>query len=141
MSTRATKKINENKLVKILNLLDSPMEGEVLAAAKSAVRYLRSYGASWNEVINKSPPAQAFSKALHAPEFIRLRDPVIVKRTRQARLIAVKLTNGLTESFWFPCSTLREMGGKIYVARWIVQRKEKELLESGISRHIQVDVH
>jgi hypothetical protein len=141
MSIRATKKINENKLIKILNLLDSPMEGEVLAAAKSAARYLRSHGASWNELIHEPSSSPAFSKGLRAPEFIGLRDPVIVKSTCRARLIAVKLTNGSTENLWFPCSTLREIGGKIFVARWIVQRKEKELSERGILRNIHLDVH
>jgi hypothetical protein len=141
MSIRATKKINENKLIKILNLLDSPMEGEVLAAAKSAARYVRSHGASWNELIQEPSSPPALSKGLRASEFIGLRNPVIVKRTPQARLIAVKLTNGLTENLWFPCSTLREKAGKIYVARWIVQRKEKELSERGISLRLQVDVH
>jgi hypothetical protein len=139
MPVRVIKKINENKLIKILNLLDSPMEGEVLAAAKSAARYLKSHGASWNEVIHEPPPAYAGKS--QTPEFIGLRDPVILKRTRQARLIAVKLTNGMTENLWFPCSTLRERDGKIYVARWIVQRKEKELSEGGVSQHLQMDVH
>lgn len=115
------------------------MEGEVLAAAKSAARYLKSHGASWDEVIHEPPPP--YTRNRQAPEFVGLKDPVILKRTRQARLIAVKLTNGLTENLWFPCSTLREMNGKIYVARWIVQQKEKELSEGGVSRHLQGDVH
>jgi len=139
MAVRAIKKINENKLIKILNLLDSPVEGEVLAAAKSAARYLKSHGASWNEVIHEPPPP--YSKRRHNPELIGLKDPVILRRTNRARLVAVKLTNGGTENLWFPCSTLRETGGKIYVARWIVQHKEKELLKCGISQHIQVDVN
>jgi len=139
MPGRTIKKINENKLIKILNLLDSPMEGEVLAAAKSAAHYLKSHGASWKEVIHEPPPP--YPGRRQEPEFIGLRDSVILKRTHRARLVAVKLTNGWTENLWFPCSTFRESGGKIYVARWIVRRKEKELLKCGISQHIQVDVN
>ena len=115
------------------------MEGEVLAAAKSAAHYLKTHGASWNEVIREPPPP--YSRERPAREFIGLRGSVVLKRTHRARLVAVKLTNGWTENLWFPCSTLREVGGRIYVAQWIVQRKEKELLKCGISQHIQVDIN
>ena len=64
---------------------------------------------------------------------------VILKRTQRARLLAVKLTNGLTENLWFPCSTLREIGGNIFAARWIIEKKEKELIEGRISSHIDVE--
>ncbi len=137
MPIRASNKINENRLIKILNLLDSPMDGEVLAAAKSAARYLKSHGTTWDELIPGPPPS--YPQESRAPEFIGLRGPVILRRTQRARLIAVKLIDGQTENLWFPCSTLREMGGKIFVARWIVQQKEKELLKRGILRRIRID--
>jgi hypothetical protein len=137
MPTRANKKFNEDKLIKILNLLDSPMDGEVLAAAKSAARYLKTHGESWNELIQKSEPPPFEPR--QGPKFIGLRNAVILKRTQRARLIAVKLTNGLTENLWFPCSTLREIGGNIFAARWIIEKKEKELIEGRISSHIDVE--
>ena len=137
MSTQSNRKFNENKLIKILNLLDSPMDGEVLAAAKSAARYLKTHGESWNEVIQKSEPPPFEPR--QGPKFIGLRNAMILKRTQRARLLAVKLTNGLTENFWFPCSTLREIGGNIFAARWIIEKKEKELLEGRNSSHIDVE--
>jgi hypothetical protein len=137
MPTRANKKFNEDKLIKILNLLDSPMDGEVLAAAKSAARYLKTHGESWNELIQKSEPPPFEPR--RGPKFIGLRNAVILKRTQRARLLAVKLTNGLTENLWFPCSTLREIGGNIFAARWIIEKKEKELIEGRISSHIDVE--
>ena len=82
------------------------MEGKVLAAAKSAARYLKSHGASWNEVVHEPSPPHPSER--QAPGFIGLRDSVILKPTSRARLVAVKLTNGLSENLWFPCSTLRE---------------------------------
>jgi hypothetical protein len=115
------------------------MEGEVLAAARSAARYLKSRGASWDEVIHEpSPPV---FRGPQEPAFIGLQDAVILKRTQRARLITVKLTQGRATDLWFPCSTLRERDGKIYVARWIIKQKEKELLKGGIPQRIQVDVH
>jgi hypothetical protein len=137
MPIRANKKFNENKLIKILNLLDSPMDGEVLAAAKSAARYLKNHGESWNEVIQKSQPPPFGPR--QGARFMCLRDAVILKRTQRARLLAVRLTNGLTENFWFPCSTLREIGGNIFAARWIIEQKEKELLEGKNFSHIDVE--
>jgi hypothetical protein len=137
MPTQSNRKFNENKLIKILNLLDSPMDGEVLAAAKSAARYLKTHGESWNEVIQKSPPPPI--EPCQGSRFMRLRDAVILKRTQRARLLAVKLTNGLTENFWFPCSTLKETGDKVYAARWIIERKENELIEGKNPSHIQVE--
>ncbi len=136
MSIRASKKINQNKLVKILNLLESPMDGEVLAAAKSAIRYLKTHGSSWQEVIH---PADDFTTGNpNAKEFIELKDSEVLKRTEKARLILVKLTNGYSEKIWFPCSTLREKDGKIYASRWILLQKEKKLSEEGTLQHIQV---
>ncbi len=137
MRTQSNKKFNENKLIKILNLLDSPMDGEVLAAAKSAARYLKTHGESWNEVIQKSQPPPLEPR--QDPGFMRLRDAVILKRTQRARLLAVRLTNGLIENLWFPCSTLREVGNAIYAAQWIVERKENELLAENNSSHIRVE--
>jgi len=136
MSLRANKKINENKLVKILNLLGSPMDGEVLAAAKSAITYLKNHGSSWQEVIHEGQSEPTVESKTR--EFVGLKDPVILKRTPKAQLLSVKLTNGFTENIWFPCSTLHEADGKIYAARWILQQKEKKLFEEGILEHIQV---
>ena len=116
MPGRAIKKINENNLIKILNLLDSPIEGEFLAAAKSVARYLKSHGASWNEVVHKASPP--YPSERQAPGFIGLRDSVILKRTSRAGLVTVKLTNGLSENLWFPCSTLRKTEGKRTARGW-----------------------
>ena len=70
MLERAIKKINENKLIRILNLLDSPMEGKVLAAAKSAARYLKSHGASWNEVVHERIPVNGKRQVLGTEEHL-----------------------------------------------------------------------
>ncbi|GJL78643.1 MAG: hypothetical protein NPINA01_16320 [Nitrospinaceae bacterium] len=138
MTIRTKRQFNENKLIRILNLLDSPMEGEVLAAAKCASRYLKTHGASWNEVIQKSRTPSCEPRL--SSGFIGLKDAVILKRTQRARLLAVKLTNGRTENFWFPCSTLKEVGRKIYAAKWIVERKEKEMAQGENYAHIHADL-
>jgi len=82
MPARAIKKINENNLIKIMNLLDSPIEGEFLATAKSAACYLKSHGALWNEVVHEASPP--YPSERQAPGFIGLRDSVILKRTSRA---------------------------------------------------------
>lgn len=137
MPIRTDKIFNKNKLIKILNLLDSPMDGEVLAAAKSASRYLETHGTSWEEMIQKIQPPPF--KPRQGPKFIHLKNAVILKRTQRARLLAVRLTNGRTEKFWFPCSTLRETGNKIFAARWIIEQKENEMTTGKNTPHFEVE--
>ena len=45
-----------NRLIKVLGLLGSTYDGERVAAAERATAILKKHGATWSDVIDRSPP-------------------------------------------------------------------------------------
>ncbi|NIQ00650.1 MAG: hypothetical protein GWO19_09085, partial [Nitrospinaceae bacterium] len=76
MSKRALEKIDSRKLTKILNLLDSSSDGEVVAAAKSAVHYLRQRGFTWKDLLEDREPVNHPLRG--GAGWVKLQDPVVI---------------------------------------------------------------
>ena len=71
-SENAVNQKDKDKLIKSLNLLSSDYDGEIVSAAKAAVRILNKNGISFNDIFNvtvnaeNNRPANPYSAANHA---------------------------------------------------------------------------
>ncbi len=63
-----TTKIDTGKLAKILAMLSSEHDGQVISAARQATRIIREAGKTWADLLPKMPPAPGFVERVTASD-------------------------------------------------------------------------
>ena len=128
-STAMQRQSAHPKLEKVLNLLGSPVDGEALQAARTAVTYLRKRDLEWSDVLEST------SKEASQPSgegLLRLFDPKTVRETGRAVLLDVLLSNGKRREIWIPLSQIRWTDNGICLTSWIYTKKNDEIWDLGI---------
>lgn len=69
--------INKNKLVKLLGMLGSTHDGEVVAAARAAERMLKEAGITWAELFSDSQPVEPVQASYEATHSDYYQDEII----------------------------------------------------------------